>query len=90
MAWERSPAVIYEIVDGRAVLVDPDGTEIITLNAVGTLVWEALDGTRGAPELATTIAPGLEGVTLPELEHDIGEFLTEVEEAGLITPSVGA
>jgi hypothetical protein len=32
----------------------------------------------------------LEGVTLPELEHDIGEFLTEVEEAGLITPSVGA
>lgn len=90
MAWERSPAVIYETVDGRAVLVDPDATEIITFNAVGTLVWQALDGTRGVPELATAIAPGLEGVTLPELEHDIGEFLNEVEAAGLITPSVGA
>jgi hypothetical protein len=90
MAWQRSPAVIYEVVDGRAVLVDPDGVELITLNAVATLVWEALDGTREVPELATAIVDGLEGVTLPDLEHDIGEFLNEVEAAGLITPSVGA
>lgn len=89
MAWRRSPAVVYEVVDGRAVLVDPDGEELITLNAVATLVWEALDGTRGVPELATAIAPGLEGVTLPDLEHDIAEFLGEIEAAGLITSSAG-
>jgi len=85
MAWQRSPGVVYEVVDGQAVLVDPEGVELVTLNAVGTLVWEELDGEREAAELAAMLVERLEGVTLPELERDITEFLAEVDAVGLVS-----
>lgn len=87
MAWQRSPRVVYEVVDGQAVLVDPGGTELLTLNAVGTLVWEELDGARDPAELAAALIEHFDGVTLAEFERDITEFLAEVEAAGLVCPS---
>ena len=87
MAWQRSPRVVYEVIDGQAVLVDPQGVELVTLNAVGTLVWEELDGRRSPADLAAVLLERLEGVTPPELERDIGDFLAEIEAAGLICRS---
>jgi len=86
MAWQRSPGVVYEVVDDQTVLVDPEGVELVTLNAVGTLVWEALDGRRNAAELAAALVDRFEGVTLSDLERDITGFLTEIEALGLIHP----
>jgi hypothetical protein len=84
MAWQRSPRVVYEVVDGEAVLVDPEGKELLTLNAVGTMVWEELDGRRGASELAAALVARFDGVTEPEIARDIEEFLADVEAAGLV------
>lgn len=84
MSWSRSPRVVYEVVDGEAILVDPEGVEILGLNAVGTLVWEALDGRRGTVELAADLHPRFSGVTLDELERDIADFLADVEAVGLV------
>ena len=84
MAWQRSPRVVYEVVDGEAVLVDPEGKELLTLNPVGTLVWEELDGRRGPAELAAALIGRFDGVTEPEIERDIEAFLAEVESAGLV------
>ena len=39
MIVQRRPGVTSEVVDGQAVLIAPAGKEVITLNAVGTLVW---------------------------------------------------
>jgi hypothetical protein len=85
MAWQRSPNVVYEVVDGQAVLVDPDGVELITLNPVGTVVWEALDGEREASELAADLVDRFDGVSRSQLEVDIAEFLTEVDAVGLVS-----
>lgn len=90
MPWERSPQVVYEVVDGQAVLVDPTGTELLTLNPVGTLVWEALDGRRDAAALAAALVDRFDGVSAAVLTHDIAEFLAEVEAAGLVVPADGA
>jgi hypothetical protein len=84
MAWQRSPRVVYEVVDGEAVLVDPEGKELLTLNPVGTLVWEELDGHRGPAELAAALIGRFDGVTRTEIERDIGSFLAEVDAAGLV------
>jgi hypothetical protein len=84
MGWLRSPGVVYEIVDGQAVVVDPEGTELVTLNAVGTMVWETLDGVREAPELAALLHHQLEGVSRRDLERDITGFLAEIAAAGLV------
>jgi Coenzyme PQQ synthesis protein D (PqqD) len=84
MPLERSPDVVYEVVDGKAVLVDPDGVELITLNPVGTVVWEELDGRRDAVELAADLIGRFDGVTLAQLEADVAAFLAEISAAGLV------
>ena len=48
MSYRRAEGVLSEILEGRAMLVAPDGTELITLNATGTAVWDAL-GDLGDP-----------------------------------------
>jgi hypothetical protein len=82
--------VVYEVVDGQAVLVDPTGVELLTLNAVGTLVWEELDGRRGPAEIAADLVARFDGVTVDQLAGDVADFLAEAEDAGLVVPTDGA
>jgi hypothetical protein len=85
MAWQRSAQVVYEVVDGEGLLIDPAGVELITLNSVGALVWQTLDGCLDAAGLADALLPSFEGVTRGELERDIEAFLGELHEAGLVS-----
>ena len=84
----RAAGVAYEIVDGQAVVMDPDGTELVTLNDVGTRIFEALDG-RDLDALVDDLLPGFEGVTRADLARDVAEFVTELQEAGLVDASAG-
>jgi hypothetical protein len=84
MPLQRSPDVTFEVVDGRAILIDGAGKELITLNPVGTLVWNALDGSRDAEGLAGHLLPSLQGVTEEQLTEDIHTFLTELQTAELV------
>jgi hypothetical protein len=87
MAWQRSSRVVYEVVDGQAVLVDANGAELITLNPVGTLVWQELDGRRDAARLAADLVDRFEGVTVDELQRDVAAFLSELEADALVRPA---
>ena len=58
----RADHVIWEVTGSRAVLLDPDGTELITLNPVGTLVWDAIDDLP-PDAIADLLLPRFEGVT---------------------------
>ena len=80
----RSPDVIHEVVDDRAMLVSPDGSELISLNAVGTMVWDLLATAGDAGDLAAQMHPRFEGVSLDELERDIQAFLDILHEQGLV------
>lgn len=84
MAFSRRDEVTYEVVDDRAVLVDPDGVEIIVLNPVGTLVWEALDGSRDHAQVVAHVLAKVTGATEEEVGHDVTTFLTQLDEAGLL------
>ena len=79
----RAEGVVYEVVDGQAVLVDAAGREMITLNPVGTLIWQALDGESDAVALAARLLPQLEGVTGDQLQSDVTAFLRELLDLGL-------
>ncbi len=81
----RADGVVYEVVDGQAVLVDAVGRELITLNAVGTLIWQALDGESDATAVAESLLPQLEGVTRDELVRDTTAFVRELLDLGLAT-----
>jgi len=76
--------VVKEVVDDRAFLLDDRGVEMIVLNPVGTMVWDALDESRDASAIAAVLVDRFENVSIEELERDVGAFLEELREAGLV------
>jgi hypothetical protein len=82
-ALQRSADVVFDMAGDRAVLLDASGAELITLNPVGSMVWNELDGERGPAELAAALHDRFAGVNLDELRADIAEFLDELAALGL-------
>ena len=76
----------YEVIEGQAVVIDPEGRELITLNEIGTRIWEHLDGQRGVSNLVDELWPNFEGVSREEFESDVVAYLDELREAGILEP----
>jgi hypothetical protein len=85
MSWRRADGVLFEVVDGRAMLINSAGQELITLNPVGSMVWAALDGRHDAAELAAGLIDKMDGVNAATLEHDIASFVAELAALDLVT-----
>lgn len=84
-ALQRAQSVTYDVVDGRAILVDPRGAELLTLNPVGTMIWEALDGRRDVPELVDHLIDRLDGVQPEQARADVASFIAELRTLCLVT-----
>jgi hypothetical protein len=84
VAYRRADGVLSEILEGRAMLVASDGTELITLNATGTAVWNALADVGDPTTIAARLSEERPGVALDVLEADVRSFLSELEEAALV------
>lgn len=82
--------MVFEVTDGRAVLLNAEGSELITLNPTGTAIWQALDGETDASGVATRLVEVFEGTTVDELGADIEGFLAELVRLGLVEPGRAA
>lgn len=80
----KADGVIFELAGDRAVLLDADGTEMITLNPTGTLVWRAIDGRRSTAELAAEVHAAVTGVELADVTDDVVAFVDELRALGLV------
>jgi len=69
------------IVPVRSNVADLDS--VYTLNEVGTLIWELMDGQKRVSQIVEAICHSYE-VTFAEAEKDTLDFLTSLETAGLI------
>jgi len=87
MRFRRASGVIHEQLDGHAVLLDPDAVRMLTLNPVGTLVWELLDHDRAGTELVALLLPEVRGVTVEQLEADVASYLDELVALGVVLAS---
>jgi hypothetical protein len=81
---QRSADAYFEVVDDKAVIVDPAGAELLTLNRVGTVVWHALDGERDEAALVEQLAARYPDVPRATLTTDLRKFLAELEGANLL------
>ena len=79
----RNNEVVFDMAGERAVLLDASGRELITLNPVGSIVWNELDGARDAAALAADLHGRFTGVDHDELTRDIDAFLDELAALGL-------
>ena len=85
--FRRASGVIYDELQGHAVLLDRGSVKMLTLNPVGTLVWQLLDVDRTHEELVTLLLPKVRGVTAEQLAIDVAPFLDELVAAGVVVAS---
>jgi hypothetical protein len=73
-----------EISDGEIIVLSSDGSTAIVLNAMGAVVWDLLDGSRGVEELAALICATLPDGGLERVQADIAALLSRLRELGLL------
>lgn len=80
----RAAGALTEVVEGKAFVVCPDGSEVLTLNRTGTLLWEALAGGTTEEELVDALARQFPAVPYGRLADDVRAFVAELQGAALI------
>ncbi len=81
--YRRAEGVLAEVLDGRAALVNPEGTELLTLNPVGSVVWEALEGEQSLDGLVAAVSAACSPVP-PGVVADVQRFVDELCSLGLV------
>jgi coenzyme PQQ biosynthesis protein PqqD len=71
------PQVAARIIDGEAVIVLPESSQVNVLNEVGSHIWELIDGTRSVGEITKMIVAEYD-VTAEQAERDVEEFTQEL------------
>jgi hypothetical protein len=80
----RSPETYFEVVEDKAVIVDPEGRELLTLNRTATIVWHALDGERDEDQIIDQLAARFPEVPRDQLLADVRRFVAELTSVGLL------
>ena len=78
----RSEDVLFQNLDGEAVLLDLASETYFGLNEVGTRVWELLESPMSLGEIATQLQSEYE-VESARAESDVLDLATRLIEAGL-------
>ncbi len=78
----RNPLVVFQLVDGQAVLVNPERGKVQVINEVGARIWEGIDGLRTVAQIAELICQEFE-VQPAQAQTDVLNFLRLLAEKGL-------
>lgn len=79
----RNPATAARVVDGEAVIIQPDKGVVNVLNGVGSFIWELSDGTRAMEDIARAVAAEY-AVSLEQARADAQEFVTSMVQEGML------
>ncbi|MBI3912165.1 MAG: PqqD family protein [Armatimonadetes bacterium] len=88
--FARNSDLVTRQVAGETLIVPVRGRtgdleSIYTLNEIGTLIWELVDGRTPVARMVDAVCSKFE-VTAAEAQQDTIAFLRALEEAGLIRP----
>jgi hypothetical protein len=79
----RASTTAWRVIEGEAVILAVDTKVMHGLNAVGSRVWELVDGCRGLDEIVETIVA--EFAVEPERARaDVAAFLRQLADRGLV------
>ena len=87
----KESEIVARNIAGQTIIVPVKGRvgdldSIYTLNEMGTMIWDLIDGGRPAKEMVDAITEEYD-VDAAEAEKDVFDFLGSLEEAGLIKPA---
>ena len=83
MILSKSPATAWRVIEGEAVILSLDTKVFRGLNAVGSRVWELIDGRRSVDEIVEVIVREFE-VTPERAATDVQDFVRELLDKELV------
>ncbi len=78
--------LVFEQLDGEAILYDPSSGAVHRLSVVGLVVWEACDGTNTIKELAQVVTERFDILHL-EACREIARTVSHLDVLGLLVPT---
>lgn len=82
--YRRAEHVVFDVSEGRATLLNDDGTHLVTLNDIGTSLWLRFDEPRTSHELVAELRSTYPDVGDDVLNADCAAFLDELVANGLL------
>ena len=83
---DRSGSASFEVVEGEAIVINVDTGSYYSLDEVGTIFWEMLDGRRTLSEIGSHIAGRYE-VEAAMVTDDLVELATDLVTEHLVEPA---
>lgn len=80
---EISPGIAFRIIEGEAVLVNPENKMIYVLNHTGAWAWQKIDGKASIKYIAQELGNEYQ-VSGVGVEKDLLEIFSELHHRGLI------
>ena len=81
----RRADLVWQELDGEAVLYDPDNGFTHRMNATAVRVWEACDGKSTSLQVAGALVSQFD-VTLEQAQLDVEQLIAAFARAGLFVP----
>ncbi len=81
--WKQNPAMITRTIDGLAVIMDPQEGKVLSLNLVGTLIWEMANGNNTQEEILAAVCNEFD-VCRELASSDLTEFVETLAGKSLI------
>jgi hypothetical protein len=82
----RASTTASRLIAGEAVILSLDTKVLRGLNTVGSRVWDLIEGRRTVDEIVDVIV-GEFDVARPEAAADVGAFVRELVDKGLVAPA---
>ncbi len=82
--FQKNPEIVYRIIDGNAILVSSKDDKIMSINEVGTRIWDLLDGKTTIKEIIVKITEEFD-VDQDTAKDDVQEFVEKCLKINIIS-----
>ncbi len=83
MNYKRVQGLPWQIIDEKAVILDPRNQKVHELNEVGSFIWEKLDGENDSEEITNLLVQDFD-CELAVVASDIQEFCEGLVAEGIV------
>jgi hypothetical protein len=80
---QRNPKLAWREIDGEAVIISPDDSQVHELNETASVIWKFADGKHSVDQIAEVVAGGYE-VPIEVAQADVSELIEMLSAKGLL------
>lgn len=79
----KNPDAACRVYDGQAMIVLPGHSEVNVLNAIGSFIWNGIDGRRTLGEIVQQLLNEYD-ISREQAVADLEEFVASLREHGMV------